>query len=713
MTARPTYEELEKKVRELERAAFEQQKAEVKFQEKEKHLRSLFNPARDVFLMHGFSDDNMPSTFARDIIERKRTEEALLKSEARYMALFDNINTGVAVYEARDDGEDFIFLDFNKAAEKIENISKKSLLGKSVLKTFPAVRDFGLFDVIQRVWKTGNPEQHPTTLYKDQRIVGWRDNFVYKLPSGEIVAVYSDETARQQALQKQREGEERLRSILDSVQTGIIIIDSENHKIAEANPTAIEMIGDPKEKIIGSSCHKYVCHEEPGACPVKDLNQEIGSSESLFCRANGDEVPVLINIARIMIGGKEHLLVSFIDITERKKLEAQLQQAQKMESIGTLAGGIAHDFNNILSPIMMHAEMAMMELPPDSPIQGNIRHIYKASERARDLVKQILTFARRRKEDRIPLKTSLIVMEAVKFLRSTIPSTITIQYDSKTEQDTVLADPTQMNQIVMNLCTNAAHAMRKKGGILEINLENEFIRSAGVNRFDGLAPGHYLRMSVSDTGPGIPPGIIDKIFEPYFTTKDPGEGTGMGLALIHGIVKSYGGDIRVESKVGQRTTFHVRLPVVATEIFRAVEQKAEIPGGRERILFIDDEETAVAAIQSLLARLGYQVTARTNSLEALRVFRSKPRAFDLVITDMTMPHMTGKALAGELMSIRPDIPVILCTGYSEQIDEKTAREMGIRAFVMKPIVMKDIAETIREVFDQNPGHRPISVMAAF
>ncbi|MFC1868268.1 ATP-binding protein [Thermodesulfobacteriota bacterium] len=370
-----------------------------------------------------------------------------------------------------------------------------------------------------------------------------------------------------------------------------------------------------------------------------------------------------------------------------------------MEAIGNLAGGVAHDFNNILLPILAHSEMALMELPTDSPVRQSIQHIYKAGERARDLVKQILTFARRREEKRVPIRIPPIVNEAIKFLRSTIPSTIEIQYHIKTEQDTVLADPTQINQIVMNLCTNATHAMREKGGVLVISQVDKHIGQDEIGRFGGLSPGQYLKLSVGDTGPGIDPAIIEKIFEPYFTTKGPGEGTGMGLAVIHGIVKSYGGDITVESEQGRGATFNILLPKIVADIAPREEQTIETPKGTERILYVDDEKAAVDAIRPMLESLGYHITARTSSIEALEAFRYKPDNFDLVITDQTMPNMTGKNLAKELMSIRNDIPIILCMGFSEQIDERMSKELGINAFLMKPIVMRQMAQTIREVLD--------------
>jgi PAS domain S-box-containing protein len=389
------------------------------------------------------------------------------------------------------------------------------------------------------------------------------------------------------------------------------------------------------------------------------------------------------------------------DITDKRELESQLRQTQKMESMGTLAGGIAHDFNNILSPIMIHSEMAMMELPSGSPLQQNMKQIFEAGERARDLVKQILTFARRHEKERIPLKISRILKEAINLLRSTIPTTIDIQYHINSEQDTVLADPTQMNQIIINLCTNAAHSMEEKGGILEVTLTNENLDSESTNRFPGLEPGRNLKLTVRDTGQGIEPQFMGRIFEPYFTTKDIGKGTGMGLSIVHGIVKSYGGDVTVESEAGIGTSFHVYLPLVEgdEDILETVKELGQLPTGTERILFVDDEKGGIDAIQPMLEKLGYKVTARTSSIEALEAFRNNPQRFDLVITDMTMPNMTGKDLAKELMSIRPDVPIILCTGFSEKIDERRAEEMGIRAYVMKPIAMRQIANTIREVLD--------------
>jgi len=345
--------------------------------------------------------------------------------------------------------------------------------------------------------------------------------------------------------------------------------------------------------------------------------------------------------------------------------------------------------------------MVMAELPSMSPLQQNMKEIYRAGERARNLVHQILTFARRRENDRISIKITPILKETIKLLRSTTPTTIDIQCDIQTEKDIVLADPTELHQIILNLCTNAVHAMEEKGGILKVILSDGNLDPGSARQFRGLRPGRYVRLTVRDTGHGIEPRCMDKIFEPYFTTKEVGKGTGMGLALVHGIVKGYGGDIDVESELGKGSAFHILLPRVEKKVHPVIEQSSPIPRGTERILLVDDEKTALDAVQPMLERLGYQVTVRTSSIEALEAFRNNPQSFDLVITDQTMPNMTGKDLARALISLRSDIPVILCTGFSEQIDEKKAADIGISAFVMKPIVMREMARKIREVQEKS------------
>ena len=387
------------------------------------------------------------------------------------------------------------------------------------------------------------------------------------------------------------------------------------------------------------------------------------------------------------------------DITEEKKLKEQLLQAHKMESIGTLAGGIAHDFNNMLGIIVGNTELAMDDVPEWNPARNNLNEIRTASLRARDVVKQILAFSRISLQEMKPVRISPIITDSLKLLQASIPTTIEIHQNISSEPDTIRGDPKQIHQVLINLCTNAAHAMREKGGLLEVSLKNIEIDEGSAVHHHDLSPGKYVRLTVSDTGHGIEPKILERIFDPYFTTKGVGEGSGMGLSVVHGIVKSHSGDISVSSEPGKGTTFQVFFPYIESKPGPGIEITVEIPRGNERILLVDDEKAMVDAIQPMIERLGYKVTARTSSIEALEAFRANPDRFDLVITDFTMPNMTGMELAKELLKLRSDILIILCTGYSEHINEEKAKGNGIRAFVMKPVVLNEISNTIRKVLD--------------
>ena len=396
------------------------------------------------------------------------------------------------------------------------------------------------------------------------------------------------------------------------------------------------------------------------------------------------------------------------DVTERKeaeiereKLKGQLQQSQRMESIGTLAGGIAHDFNNILTPIIGYTEMAMENVPHDSRTRKDLAQVFKSSLRAKELVQQILTFSRHQDQERMPVKIQSNIKEAIKFLRATIPTTINIYQNIDNDSAPVMANPTQIHQILMNLCTNAFHAMENKGGSINLSLSNVVLDPESVIPYPGLNPGPFVKLTVSDTGSGMKKEVRERIFEPYFTTKDVDKGTGMGLAVVHGIIASYGGYISVYSEPGKGTAFHVYFPQVETY---TVEPKPVSTGpvkmGDEHILLVDDEEINVLMLQQMLEGIGYSVTARTSSLEALEAFRAQPENFDLVLTDTAMPNMTGDQLAKELIMINPDIPIILLSGFSEMMTKQKARTIGIREYVMKPVIKVDLANTIRKVLDK-------------
>ena len=404
--------------------------------------------------------------------------------------------------------------------------------------------------------------------------------------------------------------------------------------------------------------------------------------------------------------GIKGILFSGLDITERKKaeeektkMEAQLRQAQKMEAIGTLAGGIAHDFNNILGAIIGYSEMAIESLPPDSTVTRNLGEVLKAGFRAKDLVTQILAFSRQANIDPIYLRPAGIIKEGIKLLRSSIPTTIDIHEDIDPKTGVILAAPTQIHQILMNLCTNAFHAMEEHGGTLQISLHEIELGPENSAFASGAAIGTFARLTVHDSGTGIDPMIKNNIFDPYFTTKEAGKGTGMGLAIVHGIVKSCGGFIACESEPGRGTTFEVFLPVVRRDGPDEVEILDCIPTGKERILFVDDEALIADMATEILEKLGYAVTVRKSGLAALDAFRNQPGNFDLVITDQTMPGMTGVELSRRMLQIRPDIPIILCTGYSSTASESAAKALGVKEFVFKPVSIRILAGLIRKVLD--------------
>ncbi len=385
---------------------------------------------------------------------------------------------------------------------------------------------------------------------------------------------------------------------------------------------------------------------------------------------------------------------------ELARSERQLQQIDKIQAIGTLAGGIAHDFNNILFPISGYTEMSIDDAPENSEIRTNLEKVLKATGRARDLVDQILTFSRQSSQEYKPLRIQPIIKEAFKLLRATLPTTIEFTRNIDSRCGATTGNPTQIHQVIMNLCTNAFHAMQDKGGRLEVNLSEVDLGADEILDKMVMNPGKYLRLEVIDTGQGMQPEVLARIFEPYFTTKDPGKGTGLGLSVTHGIVKSHGGDIKVSSQPGKGTTFHVYFPLIEHVITEAQSVSTEIAArGTEHILLIDDEIQIVQMEQQMLQRLGYSVTIRTNSLDALETFARQPHKFDLVISDMTMPDMTGVDLAPQLLKIRPDIPIILCSGFSEVIAEDTVKSIGIREFIQKPIAINDLAMTMRKVLD--------------
>ena len=529
--------------------------------------------------------------------------------------------------------------------------------------------------------------------------------YLFKLPSVIENAYYNMQLAREhEAL---LESEKRYRSLFENNHVVMLLIDPETGDIVDANQAAVNFYGWPKEVLKAKKI------EEINSLSPREIKKEmqraVKESRNYFLfkhrRADNSLCDVEVYSAPIAVGGRSLLYSVVYDITQRisyqkekEKLRAQLIQAQKMEAVGQLAGGIAHDFNNILSSIIGFTELTLDEVEKGSSIENHLQEVYAAGKRAKDLVKQILAFARQTEETLRPVQVKPIIKEVLKFIRSSIPTTIEIRQRIESNAN-ILGNPTQVHQILMNLLTNAAHAMENKGGILEVHLQDISFHNNEKRDIPDFKQGNYIEIKVSDTGTGIPSEIIDSIFDPYFTTKAPGEGTGMGLATVHGIVESYNGKITVHSAPGKGTCFTIYLPVTSERNTLHSHEPGKLPKGDEKILFIDDEVPIAKMGRQMLKRLGYSVTTHTSSIEALELFRATPDDFDLVITDMTMPNMTGDELAIELMKIRPDIPVIICTGYSKKISNESAAHMGIKAIAYKPMVKKDLAIIIRKVLD--------------
>jgi signal transduction histidine kinase/ActR/RegA family two-component response regulator len=392
-------------------------------------------------------------------------------------------------------------------------------------------------------------------------------------------------------------------------------------------------------------------------------------------------------------------------LTEGRRLEERSRQSQKMEALGTLAGGIAHDFNNILAIIMSYTQVALSRHEQRESVQDYLQEVLTASKRGKDLVQQILMFSRQHSAERSILQLHTVVQETLALLRASLPTTIDIHARINTVSDAVLANLTQLQQVIMSLCSNAEYAMRVWGGILELTLDVVDITPDVVANYPGLNPGAYVRLAVRDTGPGIPPAHLPRIFEPFFTTKEVDEGSGMGLAVAHGIVSSHDGAITVSSTLGEGTTFAIYLPQQTPCLSEPALAEPRLASGQERILLVDDEADLASAAELLLNDLGYEVSVHSNASEALALFRTEADTFDLVITDQTMPELTGKALAEAVRAIRPDIPIILCTGYSHVIHAAQAEELGIDAFLMKPVDIDALAETIERVLSRVRAER--------
>ncbi|MBE0599246.1 MAG: PAS domain S-box protein [Desulfuromonadales bacterium] len=508
--------------------------------------------------------------------------------------------------------------------------------------------------------------------------------------------------------ERARGGEERrlLAAIIEQETDGILTFDTHG-VIKYVNPAFVAISGYEREEIVGRAISDSRHRTNPSLFRAMEEARTTGQPRTeRFINRRSDGTLYDIEAKTSPVCGPAGITAFSVvirDLTHEVQLERQLCQAQKVEAIATLAGGIAHDFNNILAAVITNAEMAMDEVG-EGTLREHLAIILKAGFRAKNLVKQILTLSCHGEGERKPLHLQPIASECLKLLRASLPATIDLHHHPGEKLGMVLADPTQMHQVIMNLCTNAADAMRDQGGVLDILLDNVTLPSNDQLGDLHLAVGRYLRLTVADTGIGMDRKTRERIFDPFFTTKEPGRGTGLGLSVVQGIVKNHGGGITFASEPGKGTTFQVYLPCIdQIEDRLEIQPEEAIPGGTERILFLDDETDLVYSCQKMLQNLGYEVVAGTNSLEALDVFKAQPDRFDLIITDQTMPNLTGDKLAREVLRLRPNLPIILCTGLGQALTgpftEKMALSIGIRAVVRKPMERHQLATVIRQVLD--------------
>ena len=639
-----------------------------------------------------------------DITERKQAEEALRESEVRYRSLVENQTDFVC--RITPDGT-FTFV--NTAYCLFLRKTKEELIGQK-WHLLPVGDDVTLIQEKLETLSASNP----IVVIENRILSGEGDvHWMQFLNTGifdssgdlqEIQSVGRDISERKRAEDSALESNEKFRSIVDNIGIGVALISPTmeilelNHQMRVWTPDINPSVGSICYRTFNNPPRDEICDYCPTCRTLQDGKVHEGTTVTPI--AGGRRNYRIVSSPIFNAEGRVTAAIEMVDdITERLSLEAQLQQSQKMEAVGTLAGGIAHDFNNILAIILGNAQLASDDVPDSNPASEFLKEIHRASIRAKDMVGQLLAFSRKSDEKSAPIDIAPIIKESMKMLRPAIPSSIEFKQHITNDACNILGDVSQINQIVMNLAINAADAMSEEGGALEVTLEN-IILLEEKTCFDWiLSPGPYVRLKMRDTGEGIEPEIMDRIFEPYFTTKEVGKGTGMGLSVIHGIVKRHGGGILVESELGKGMVFEIYFPALENKAEVEKEPEREIKGGSERILFVDDEEPMMNLYRRHLEGFGYDVKSTTKPVEALEWFKADPDRFDVIITDMTMPRMTGDKLAAEVLKIRPHMPVIICTGYSERMSAEKAEALGVRKYIEKPIDLRDLASALRDVLD--------------
>ena len=648
-------------------------------------------------------------------VELQLQNEELLRSRQeaeaerdRFANLYDSVPVGCLTLQYPG-----IIQASNRAGRLLLVDSSIELIGRSFGDFVRPEDQDAYFLFLRRLFQTHR--QHVELRMQRSKNVAWVAQIEAQVTTGTTDAegvcqmVISDITARKQAdmLRAQRDW---LDVTLSSMGDALITVDA-NGAITFLNRAAMEFTGWPAQSAIGQPLHQILPlvdeqTQQPASLQVRHLLQSETDTDlathMVWVSQQGQERVVAACAAPISttIGPPQEAVIVFRDIREQRHMEARLRQTQKMEALGTLAGGIAHDFNNLLAVILGFAHISEQSLVADHPVLSYLKEVNEAARRGKALVQHILTFTNRHQIERVPVDMYPLVQNALSMGKATLPATIDIQPDLNPNVGTILAEATQVHQVIMNLYANAEYSMRQHGGTLRVGLHAVEVDTVLAAAHPSLTPGPYIRLTIEDTGPGIAADVLPHIFEPYYTTKATGEGSGLGLAIAHGIVTSHKGALSVESVPGVRTTFTVFLPRMAGTIAQRPVTIKDNPGGTEHILLVEDDRPVALAAEIQLRELGYTVSTYYTSTSALEAFQIDPYRFDLVITDQTMPSMTGEHFAQALHQSRADIPIILVTGFSHLIDAEKASRLGIDAFLLKPWERQEMAHTIRRVLGQ-------------
>lgn len=648
---------------------------------------------------------------ARDITARIKAQKQLRRERDLITSI---IETSPAFFDAVDPRGRTIMM--NQAMLRALGYTEDEVLGSDYRKTFIPEEHGRIFSAaLEELVTSGRPVVHENkVLAKDGRelLVQWSSRAVFS-SDGTLEFIFGigiDITEHKKAEQDLKKSEENYRKIFENATEGIYQTTPEGRYLS-VNPSFARMFGytSPEEMIasVKNIGDELYVHREDREYMVETLGKHdrLEGYEVEVYRKDRSRFWISINIhtVRDAAGNILYFEGTNVDITERKKAEeehriyeARLARSQKLEAIGTLAGGIAHDFNNILSAIIGYSELAMEDLPEESAARESIAEVLTAGDRAKELVRQILTFSRQMETERKPVRVQIIVKEALKLLRSSIPRTITIEEHIDKTAGPVMADPTQIHQVIMNLCTNAYQAMMPTGGVMTVSVDSSYVDGHFASLHPELSEGAFVKLTVQDTGTGMDADTVKRIFDPFFTTKEKTKGTGLGLSTVHGIIADMKGTVVVSSNVGAGSTFEVYMPVTATTDDLEEEPDTDLAKGKgETILLVDDEEAILHFTSVMLEQLGYRVVKTSSSLEALRIFQLAPGKIDLVITDQTMPGMTGADLAAEILKVRPSMPVILMTGFSEVISPEEALARGIEEYLEKPFTRSAIASAVQ------------------